>query len=42
MVAAKLNISYSTVNSHVKNIYEKLHVHSVGEALSVAFKNKLV
>ena len=42
MVAAKLNISYTTVNSHVKNIYEKLHVHSLGEALSVAFKNKLV
>ena len=42
MVAAKLNIGYSTVNSHIKNIYEKLHVHSLGEALSVAFKNKLV
>lgn len=42
MVAAKLNISYTTVNSHIKNIYEKLHVHSLGEALSVAFKNKLV
>ena len=42
MVASKLNISYSTVNSHIKNIYEKLHVHSLGEAISVAFKNKLV
>jgi DNA-binding NarL/FixJ family response regulator len=42
MVAGKLNISYSTVNSHIKNIYEKLHVHSLGEAISVAFKNKLV
>ena len=42
MVAAKLDISYSTVNSHIKNIYEKLHVHSVGEAVSVALKNKIV
>jgi DNA-binding NarL/FixJ family response regulator len=42
MVAAKLDISYSTVNSHIKNIYEKLHVHSLGEAVSVALKNKIV
>lgn len=42
MVAAKLNISYFTVNSHIKNIYEKLHVHSVGEAVSMAIKNKIV
>ena len=42
MVAGKLDISYSTVNSHIKNIYEKLHVHSLGEAVSVALKNKIV
>ncbi len=42
MVADKLGISYFTVNSHVKKIYEKLHVHSVGEAVAVAFKNKMV
>ena len=42
MVADKLGISYFTVNSHVKKIYEKLHVHSVGEAVALAFKNKIV
>jgi DNA-binding NarL/FixJ family response regulator len=42
MVADKMGISYFTVNSHVKKIYEKLQVHSVGEAVSLAIKNKLV
>src|SRR5687768_2786028 len=42
MAAAKLGITYSTVNSHIKNIYEKLHVHSLGEAVSFALKNKIV
>jgi DNA-binding NarL/FixJ family response regulator len=42
MVADKLGVSYFTVNSHVKKIYEKLHVHSLGEAVAFAFKNKMV
>jgi len=42
MVADKMNISYYTVNSHIKKIYEKLHVHSLGEAVSLALKNKIV
>jgi DNA-binding NarL/FixJ family response regulator len=42
MIADKLGISYFTVNAHVKKIYEKLHVHSVGEAVSLALKNKIV
>lgn len=42
MVAGKLGISYTTVNSHIKNIYEKLHVHSLGEAVSIAIKNRIV
>jgi len=42
MVADKLGISYFTVNTHVKKIYEKLHVHSLGEAVSLAIKKKLV
>ena len=42
MVAAKMDITYFTVNTHVRNIYEKLHVHSVSEAVSMALKNKLV
>lgn len=42
MVAEKLGISYFTVNAHIKKIYEKLHVHSLGEAVSIAIKNKIV
>jgi len=42
MVADKLGISYFTVNTHVKKIYEKLQVHSLGEAVSFALKNKIV
>jgi len=42
MVADSLGISYFTVNAHIKKIYEKLHVHSLGEAVSLALKNKIV
>ncbi|HKC37560.1 MAG TPA: response regulator transcription factor [Chitinophagaceae bacterium] len=42
MVADKLGISYFTVNAHIKKIYEKLHVHSLGEAVSMAIKNRIV
>ena len=42
MVADKMGISYFTVNAHIKKIYEKLHVHSLGEAVSLALKNKIV
>jgi DNA-binding NarL/FixJ family response regulator len=42
MVAAKLGITYNTVNAHVKKIYEKLSVNSLGEAVSVALRNKIV
>jgi DNA-binding NarL/FixJ family response regulator len=40
MVAAELQISIETVRSHVKRIYEKLHVHSVSEAIAKAFLKK--
>jgi len=41
MVAGKLGISYSTVNTHVKRIYSKLNVNSLVEALSSASANRL-
>jgi DNA-binding NarL/FixJ family response regulator len=42
MIAGKLTISYETVRSHVKKIYEKLHVASLTEAVSKAMKERIV
>jgi DNA-binding NarL/FixJ family response regulator len=42
LIAGKLFISYETVHSHVKKIYQKLHVNSVNEAVSKALRNRLV
>ncbi len=42
MIAAKCNISYPTVNSHISHIYEKLHVSSGTEAVAKAIENKIV
>lgn len=39
MIADKLNVSYHTVNTHMKKIYEKLHVSSSGEAVAYYYKN---
>lgn len=42
LIAADLGISFETVRTHIKRIYDKLHVHSQGEAISKAFNEKLV
>lgn len=39
MVADKLFLSFNTVNTHIKHIYEKLHVSSLGEAIAYYYKN---
>ncbi len=39
MIADKLFLSFNTVNSHVKKIYEKLHVSSLGEAIAYYYRN---
>lgn len=39
MVADKLGLSYTTVNTHAKHIYEKLHISSLGEAIAYYYKN---
>ena len=42
MIAAKCNISYNTVNTHVSHIYRKLQVNSVAEAIKKAMVEKIV
>jgi two-component system, NarL family, response regulator LiaR len=42
MIADACGIRYGTVNSHLKKIYEKLHVHSATEAVQKAFLQGLV
>jgi len=42
MIAAHCNISFETVRSHIRNIYEKLHVATMTEAVAKAIKTKLV
>lgn len=41
MIAAEMFIAIDTVRSHIKKIYEKLHVNSKSEAVAKAFKNNL-
>jgi len=40
--AAELNVSVNTISFHLKNIYEKLQVHSKSEAVAKAFRDGLI
>lgn len=42
MIAAEIFIAIDTVRSHIKNIYEKLHVNSKSEAVAKAFKDNIL
>jgi DNA-binding NarL/FixJ family response regulator len=42
MIGFEMNISIDTVRSHIKKIYDKLHVHSATEAVSLAIKKRIV
>ena len=40
MIAAELTITIETVRTHIKRIYEKLHVHSAQEAINKIFPGR--
>ena len=40
--AARLNVTPSTISFHLKNIYEKLQVHSKSEAVAKALQYRLI
>ena len=42
LIANELNKKYSTVHFHIKNIYKKLHVNSMPEAVAKAIANRLI
>jgi len=42
MIASALNLSFETIRTYIKRIYEKLQVHSATEAVSKAINEKLV
>jgi len=35
MIAAKLNVSFSTVSFHIRNLYRKLNIQSKGELFAL-------
>lgn len=42
LIADACFISIDTVRGHIRSIYEKLHVHSKGEAIATAIKGNIV
>ncbi len=42
IIASELSISFETVRSHLKNIYQKLHVNCGKEAIAKALKEHIV
>lgn len=42
MIAEKLFLSTFTIRAHIRNIYDKLHVHSKSQAVAKALKEQVV
>ncbi|HYE54902.1 MAG TPA: LuxR C-terminal-related transcriptional regulator, partial [Chitinophagaceae bacterium] len=36
------NLSFHTIHTHIKHIYEKLHVNGKAEAVAKALRQKLI
>lgn len=41
IISARLGIRYDTVHNHIRNIYSKLHVNSMSEAVSKVLKTQM-
>jgi DNA-binding NarL/FixJ family response regulator len=41
-IAGRLGVSYHTIDTHIRNIYAKLHVHTRGGAVAKAVKERLI
>ena len=42
LIAVQLNLSVDAIRSRIKKIYDKLHVHTMSEAVAVAIKKQLL
>ena len=42
LIAAELNISYNTARTHLKNVYNKLHVNCGKEAIAKVLTDKII
>jgi len=42
MIAEKLFLSTFTIRAHIRNIYDKLHVHSKSQAVAKALKERVI
>jgi DNA-binding NarL/FixJ family response regulator len=42
VIAAEMNLAFDTVRSHLKNIYQKLHVNCGKEAIAKALSERIV
>ena len=42
IIAAELSLAFDTIRSHLKNIYQKLHVNCGKEEIAKALKERIV
>lgn len=42
MIAGNMQVGIETIKTHIRNIYDKLHVHNQSEAVAKALKNRIV